>query len=93
MPRPFKPEDLGLRLRALLRVDVMESIQIRRAGLRIDHLHRVVWKEERKVVLGTNQWGILLALAQSRQPLGGLDLSKAVWARIFRAATRSSNSG
>ena len=67
MDRPFNPEDMGLRIRALLDREVPEASHIRRGPLVIDYLRRVAWNGDRKLALATNEWNLLLALAQAEE--------------------------
>jgi len=83
LSRPFLPEALGLHIRALLSMDSPESTQLRRAGLLIDYLRRIVWKGEMKIILGTNEWGLLLALAAVNGAITANDLLVEVWGENY----------
>lgn len=81
--RPFSPEDLGLRLRNLLDHELPEAAQIKRGPLTIDHLRRQVWNRDRKLSLGTNEWTLLLALAQSEAVLSAEEFLISVWGEKY----------
>ena len=89
LDRPFNPEDLGLRLRALLDHEVPEAAHIRRGPLIIDYLRRVAWNGERKLLLATNEWNLLLALAQSERVIPADDLLTKVWGPNYAGQMRS----
>jgi two-component system KDP operon response regulator KdpE len=77
--RPFLPEALGMHIRSLLSLDPPEATQLRRGQVAIDYLRRIVWKGEMKITLGTNEWGLLLALARSSGAVSPHDLLTGVW--------------
>jgi two-component system KDP operon response regulator KdpE len=80
---PFMPEDLSLRLRALLDESIPEAQPIRRGPLTIDVLHRVVWNGERRLALGTSEWGLLLALLHVESSISTADLLDRVWGKDY----------
>ncbi|HEX5140450.1 MAG TPA: response regulator transcription factor [Dehalococcoidia bacterium] len=81
--RPFNPEDMGMRLRALTNKEVHEKAQIYRGRLHLDTLRRIVWLDERRVAAGTNEWALLLALARADRPLSTSELSLAAWGKDY----------
>lgn len=82
---PFSPQDLSLRLLALLDQTPSEARQLKRGTVTIDVLHRVLWNGERKIALGTSEWTLLLALAQAQGPLSGPELLASVWGEEYRS--------
>jgi DNA-binding response OmpR family regulator len=88
MASPYLPEELGMHLRALLGDDVPEYRQIRRAGLRIDPMHRVVWKGDQKMALGTNEWALLMALATESNTFQAPELLTMVWGGEYAGETK-----
>ncbi|MGE0687186.1 MAG: winged helix-turn-helix domain-containing protein [Dehalococcoidia bacterium] len=81
---PFSPQDLSLRLQALLELAPPEARQLVRGPLKIDVLHRVLWNGEKKIALGTSEWTLLLALAQVEGPISASDLLASVWGEDYR---------
>jgi two-component system KDP operon response regulator KdpE len=81
---PFSPEDLSLRLMALLGRGPPEGGKITRGSVTIDVLHRVIWRGDRKVALGTSEWALIIALAQSEEPMSAPDLLATVWGEDYR---------
>jgi len=79
LAKPFLPEDLGLRLKALLGHELPEGMEFRRAGLRVDALRRTVWKGDQKLALGTNEWSLVLRLAQTDGNVEASQLLSDVW--------------
>jgi two-component system KDP operon response regulator KdpE len=80
---PFIPEDLSLRLRALLDQSLPEAAKIKRGPLTIDVLHRVTWNGERRIALGTSEWGLLLALIQQEKVVAADELLTSVWGEDY----------
>jgi len=85
--RPFLPEALGLHIRSLLGIDSPEATQLRRGSLTLDYLRRIVWKGEMKIALGTSEWGLVLALARSRETMSATDLLTTVWGDDYAGET------
>jgi len=85
--RPFLPEALGLHIRSLLAIDPPEATQLRRGMLTLDYLRRIVWKGEMKISLGTNEWGLVLALARAPAKMDAKDLLTAVWGEEYANET------
>ena len=83
LSRPFKPEELGLRLRAVLGHVIPETQLISRGRVSIDVLHRLVSVDGRQVFLGTTEWSLLLALANSPDPVLAAELLTEVWGRDY----------
>jgi len=79
LSRPFNPEDLGLRLRALLDIEHREASQMTRGRLKIDYLRRVVWNGTQKLNLGSNEWALLAAMAQAEGCIPSSELLLSVW--------------
>jgi len=77
--KPFLPEDLGFRLKALMGHELPEGMEFRRAGLRVDALRRTVWKGEQKLAIGTNEWSLLLRLAQTTGSVPAAQLLIDTW--------------
>jgi DNA-binding response OmpR family regulator len=77
--RPFLPDVLGMHIRSLLAIDPPEATMLRRGPLTIDFLRRIVWNGERKLAVGTNEWGLLLALARSTRVMQARELLTTVW--------------
>lgn len=91
--RPFLPEAMGLHIRGMLGMDPADASQIRRGSLTIDYLRRIVWKGEMKMALGTNEWGLLLALAKATHLREGEGISAAallttVWGEEYAPETQ-----
>jgi two-component system KDP operon response regulator KdpE len=61
-----------------------EAIPLQRGPLRIDTLRRVVWNGDRRVPLGTSEWGLLLALCQVDGTISPGDLLAGVWGEDYR---------
>ena len=85
--RPFLPEVLGMHIRSLLAIDTPEATQLRRGALTLDFLRRIVWKGEMKISLGTNEWGLVLALARSPVTMSAVDLLTTVWGEEYANET------
>ena len=83
MDRPFDVGDLGLRLRSLLNQELSEPVVFKRGPLTIDYLRRVVWHGDRKLALTTNEWGLLIALAQANGRLTAQELLTNVWGSSY----------
>jgi DNA-binding response OmpR family regulator len=81
---PFGPEDLTLRLRAMLDQDFGEAQAVIRGELKLDVLRRVAWLGERHVALGTSEWALVLALAQTEEVVPAGDLLAMVWGEEYR---------
>jgi DNA-binding response OmpR family regulator len=79
LAQPFRPDDLGLRLRVLLHHQVPEGLQFRRGPLKIDVLHRIVWNGDEKKAVGTSEWALLIAMVQAQMPMGSTELLTQVW--------------
>jgi len=86
--KPFNPEDIGLRLQGLIDEKFAEGSQLRRGQLRIDFLRRLVWRSERKIALGTSEWGLLLVMAKANGPVPPTELLSSVWGVQFGKETR-----
>ena len=86
--RPFLPDEMGLHLRALLRLDSPEMYQVRRGPLTIDFLRRIVRKDEVRMALGTNEWGLLLAMSETAAPLPSEELLTRVWGAEYAKETQ-----
>ena len=86
--RPFLPNDLVLRLHALLDEEFARSSLIGRGSLTIDVLHRLVFQNEAKVTLATNEWSLLLALAEADRNITASDLLVRVWGSNYAADSR-----
>ncbi len=82
---PFSPQDLTLRLMALLDLAPPEMRQLIRGALKIDVLHRVLWYGDRKIALGTSEWALILALAEVEGPISASDLLASVWGEDYRS--------
>jgi two-component system KDP operon response regulator KdpE len=85
--RPFLPEALGMHIRSMLAIDPPEASEIHRGVLTIDHLRRIVWKGEMRLVLGTNEWGLILALARAPGTVKPHELLVTVWGEDYAPET------
>ncbi len=77
--RPFTPEDLGLRIGALLHTNDPALQPIQRGRLVIDILRRTLQRDGMTVALPTTEWGLLLRLANADGPLSPTELLVSVW--------------
>jgi two-component system, OmpR family, response regulator MtrA len=87
--KPFSPEELALRINALLNRAPHEGkgAQVLRAGhLSIDLGHKIVRRDGDVVALGTNEWALILALsATPNEPVAAPDLLVRVWSEDHAA--------
>ncbi len=88
LDKPFAPDDLGLRLRAVLGDPGTEGTKMRRGTLTIDILHRIVWNGDQKISLGTSEWSILLALTRFSTAAAARDLLITIWGDSYANETR-----
>jgi len=88
MASPYLPEELGMHLRFMLGGDVPQYREIRRGGLRIDPMHRAVWKGEQKMALGTSEWALLMALATDSNAVQVGELLTIVWGKEYASETK-----
>jgi DNA-binding response OmpR family regulator len=77
--KPFDPEEVGLRLSALLGLNALHIPVVEADDVRIDLFRRLVWRQGRPMTLGTNEWALLFALASKQRPVPAAELIESVW--------------
>lgn len=85
--RPFLPEALGMHLRSILGIDSQEMTKLHRGVITVDYLRRLVLKGDMQITLGTNEWGLLLALMGAPGVLSANDLLTTVWGDSYAGET------
>lgn len=88
LERPFSPEDLVLRLRALLHMEPAEERMIQRGRLEIDVQRRIVRMGDARLALGTTEWVLLLALARQEGRVPPRELLVQAWGEEYAEENR-----
>ena len=92
--KPFDPEELGARARALLRRAggraTSAPIRLRGLGVEVDVDHRVVTRKGKPIWLTRHEWGVLREMALNPNTvLGHAELLTTVWGADYRDDVRT----
>jgi len=85
--RPFLPEALGMHVRSILGLDSPEMTKLHRGVLTVDYLRRLVLKGDMQITLGTNEWGLMLALMRAPGAVSANELLTTVWGDSYADET------